>query len=43
MDLLCHKAVGAWREFKVKGRYDTRHKEDGDMLKKRADMIDYAS
>jgi hypothetical protein len=42
--LLCHKAVGVCREFKVQGRYDTRHKEKSDMFReKRADLIYNAS
>jgi len=43
MGLLCHKAVGACREFK--GRYDTRHKEECDFFlgKKRAELLHYAS
>ena len=40
MSLLCHKAVGAYREFKVQVRYNTRHKVECVMFReKRADLI----
>jgi len=41
MGLLYHKAVGVCREFKVQGRYETRHKEEGDMLREKNEQIWY--
>ena len=35
MCLICHKAVGACREFKVKRRYETRLKVEGDMFREK--------